>query len=766
MSNIKDFKITDTAGKKVADLPGSTLSGTIEQNKEAFDKLGELIIDHVNDSMDYLYEKGVDNVAEGVQQVDAKADAIDNKAIKNADDIAAVNTRVDYLQSCVGTPLVAATVAGMTDHDKIYVYTGSEAGYTAGDWYYWDGAAWTDGGVYNSVAFNTDTTLTLSGRAADAKVTGDEITDLKEDINHISAYGDNLFDADDATANKRLDNAGGLIDASTGNTCFTSDYIEVVAGNKYYKNSQYESSYWRICYYDSTKTFITGGCYEGNLTTAPDGACYARFCGWTSFESQAGLWLVSAKDYENRAQTSEIVNLMSDVVERTDNLYDESAKMDGYQLYSGGGIGENANYEFTNYIDITGCEKITIMFYKPQQSAHDGTQSAFYSSAKTPVTTRNQLGEVKTNEAKTFTVPSGAKYFGMAYAKSIFAEGSKIMVQSGNSYTGYEPYLIIHSSNETKEARGEFDTLGERLDSLTSRDEQSTIVYWGDSLTEGNQAGDYGTIPNYMKGMLGSAWTVYNFGRGGDMANSVACRQGGMNYVVKAGQTIPASGDVTLELTDNIGSANVGVRLYDGAWAYDSLNPCYIAGVKGKLLRVSNQYPLNQGIFTREESGSAVSIDRPTAVVSNGRNYRGYIHVISIGTNQGYDPSKPQELVDIVRWMVEYAGAEKFLIMGLYHGSNNAWQANANKALQAEFGRHFIDAEAYMKTKVYSGDTLVSSYALEDEEITPTATDLTNIANNAYPPSIMYDSTHFNKYGYECIAKLQYKRGQELGYWT
>ena len=81
-----------------------------------------------------------------------------------------------------GSPLVASTVAGMTDHDKVYVYVGSETGYTSGNWYYWDGSAWTSGGVYNSVAVQTDTTLTLSGVAADAKKTGDEISELKNAI--------------------------------------------------------------------------------------------------------------------------------------------------------------------------------------------------------------------------------------------------------------------------------------------------------------------------------------------------------------------------------------------------------------------------------------------------------------------------------------------------------------------------------------------------------------------------------------------------------
>ena len=86
-----------------------------------------------------------------------------------------------------GSPLVASTVAGMTDHEKVYVYVGSETGYTSGNWYYWDGSAWTSGGVYNSVAVQTDTTLALSGVAADAKKTGDEINDLKSEISSLEA---------------------------------------------------------------------------------------------------------------------------------------------------------------------------------------------------------------------------------------------------------------------------------------------------------------------------------------------------------------------------------------------------------------------------------------------------------------------------------------------------------------------------------------------------------------------------------------------------
>lgn len=100
----------------------------------------------------------------------------------------------ETMKAMVGTPLVAATASAMTDHNKIYVYVKSpaESGYTTGHWYYWNGSAWADGGVYNSIALETDKTLSISDMAADAKVTGDDITNLKNAIIDYNAY--NILD--------------------------------------------------------------------------------------------------------------------------------------------------------------------------------------------------------------------------------------------------------------------------------------------------------------------------------------------------------------------------------------------------------------------------------------------------------------------------------------------------------------------------------------------------------------------------------------------
>ena len=84
-----------------------------------------------------------------------------------------------------GSPLVASLAENMTDQNRVYVYTGSETGMETGHWYYYDGEDWADGGVYNAVAVQTDKTLTQENKAADAKKTGDEISQLKSDLSDL-----------------------------------------------------------------------------------------------------------------------------------------------------------------------------------------------------------------------------------------------------------------------------------------------------------------------------------------------------------------------------------------------------------------------------------------------------------------------------------------------------------------------------------------------------------------------------------------------------
>lgn len=89
----------------------------------------------------------------------------------------------------IGAPYIATTVAGMTDKTRVYVYQGSESGYTSGNWYYWNGSAWTSGGTYNSAAVNTDKTLTQSDKPADSAIVGKKIGSLKESLgNKITKF--------------------------------------------------------------------------------------------------------------------------------------------------------------------------------------------------------------------------------------------------------------------------------------------------------------------------------------------------------------------------------------------------------------------------------------------------------------------------------------------------------------------------------------------------------------------------------------------------
>lgn len=99
-------------------------------------------------------------------------------------DVAVINTQVGALAN--GSPTPVAIVAEMTDESAVYLYTGSETGYTAGNWYYYNGSAWTSGGVYGGAV--TSTTFNQHGVPADDFAVGEALAD-KADADDVTSLG-------------------------------------------------------------------------------------------------------------------------------------------------------------------------------------------------------------------------------------------------------------------------------------------------------------------------------------------------------------------------------------------------------------------------------------------------------------------------------------------------------------------------------------------------------------------------------------------------
>lgn len=114
-----------------------------------------------------------------------------DERLTNAGDIPSMKEDIATLLSNVGKPdvITDASDFATADHSKLYAYMGeTTASYTHEHWYYYKNGAWTDGGVWGS-AVAVDAELETEGAAADAKVTGGKIADLKSALNATS----NLF---------------------------------------------------------------------------------------------------------------------------------------------------------------------------------------------------------------------------------------------------------------------------------------------------------------------------------------------------------------------------------------------------------------------------------------------------------------------------------------------------------------------------------------------------------------------------------------------
>ena len=221
---------------------------------------------------------GSHNIMTALIRVVIDADVVDPDAIASDSQLQGLVAEAKYYAEhartdAYGSPLTAPTKAQMTDHTRVYVYTGSEPNMVAGNWYYWNGSAWTSGGVYNAVAVQTDKTLTVRDKAADGKATGDAIDALKEDLFKLNGQDIGFIDLSDVEI---ID--GSYLDANgetASNASFRlSDYIEIPWGTKnvvlnrliWVDDTSYPQTHV-VWFYDSEKTLLGTGYGEIRTNT-------------------------------------------------------------------------------------------------------------------------------------------------------------------------------------------------------------------------------------------------------------------------------------------------------------------------------------------------------------------------------------------------------------------------------------------------------------------------------------------------------------------
>lgn len=141
-----------------------SVSGTISGNTATFDEDIQLTAVAGYWDAKVVIMNGTDTVATGRVKFIIDPDTVDPGSIPSDSQLDSLVAQAQAYaeiasEYAYGAPLAAVTAADMTDHDQVYIYVGSEAGYTAGDWYYWNGSSWVSGGQYGSGTMTIDSAM-------------------------------------------------------------------------------------------------------------------------------------------------------------------------------------------------------------------------------------------------------------------------------------------------------------------------------------------------------------------------------------------------------------------------------------------------------------------------------------------------------------------------------------------------------------------------------------------------------------------------------
>lgn len=272
---------------------------------------------------------------------------------------------------------------------------------------------------------------------------------------------------------------------------------------------------------------------------------------------------------------------------------------------------------------------------------------------------------------------------------------------------------------------------------------KNIVNCFGDSLTMGTIGGAT-PYTDVLQSLLGEEYTVNNFGVGGETAQQIAGRQGGVPIVVQP-IALGYSSFANIDMASAYGS-EIGLLTYQSDAGF---NPCMIDNVQVVLSWDDNM----QQIARCANPGDSLNLTRPTILKPYSSTFGKNTLIVWSGTN-GWGDNDVDTLVEMQKRMIEYNGNRNYLVIGIHSDNRmDVWEP-LEKAQTKAFGYHYINIREYLV-----------KYGLEDCSISATADDLQRIAEGKVPSSLMLDGIHFKTETNAAIANVIYKRGKELGLW-
>lgn len=355
--------------------------------------------------------------------------------------------------------------------------------------------------------------------------------------------------------------------------------------------------------------------------------------------------------------------------------------------------------------------------------------------------------------AYTYTATVSKLYLWDLTAAGITAEEALALARSGG-------YAAAKTIGELKDGVIGREQLAEEVRRAVPAAESAVVDCWGDSLTQGASANQT-PYPAALAALLGGGFTVNNCGVGGERAEDVAFRQGGLPAICQPVNIGSGASDKNYITVRSLDGADMTATMGQGTGS----GTVYLGGDKYLLRRDSGGVYLLMG--DGAEAGRVY--DRPTLLQAEGAGTE-HIAIIMIGQNgwgagapgvqvTGTEDgiviehaADPAALANVINAMIAHNNGP-YIVCGIPSGS-----AESRRTLEGElgsrYGEHFVNVREY-----------VSAYGLADAGLTPTAADTAAMAKGEIPPQLRSDSVHLTDAGMAAVAKCIHARGARLGYW-